>query len=194
MFGTSKYASALAFIAVYAQAVTIKDEYDDIAEEVNAQLPEIFSDDDVYEKTVEAVRERLDRPLVSRSSGALKQASRPRPHSCSSSGLICRSDLTDDEDALTDEEDAEVDIKLGDIEVPESIDDLKLDFADLPEIENNVELGDIEDFAVGKVATIELPELKPGLSLALAVDSKEGVIKVAEVPSEVVQKQSSDDK
>ena len=194
MFGTSKYASALAFIAVYVQAVTIRDEYDDIAEEVNAQLPEIFTDDDVYEKTVEAVRERLDRPLVSHSSGALKQASRPRPHSCSSSGLICRSDLTDDEDALTDEEDAEVDIKLGDIEVPEAIDDLNLNFADLPEIENDVELGDIEDFAVGKVATIELPELKPGLSLALAVDTKEGVIKVAEVPNEVVQKQSSDDK
>ena len=142
------------------------------------------------------MRETLDNTLVSRAS--LKQASssgsKSRPHSCSSSGLICRSDLTDDDEELSDEEDAELDIKLGDIEQLEIIDDLKLDFGDLPELENDgIDLGDIENFAVGNVAKISLPELKPGLSLALAVDTKEGVIKVAEVPSEVVQKQSSDD-
>ena len=192
MFGTSNYAYALAFIAICAQAVTLRDQYDDITEQVNAQLPEIFSDDSVYEETVEAVRKTLDRPLITR--GSLKQAasssSRSRPHRCSVSGLICRSDLTDDESELSDEEEAEPDIKLGDIEQPELIDDLKFDLGELPELENyGIKLGDIESFAVGNVAKIELPELKPGLSLALAVDAKEGVIKVAEVPSEVVKKQ-----
>ena len=87
--------------------------------------------------------------------------------------------------------DAEVDIKLGDIGQIDNLndlDDLKLDFGDIPDLESdNIKLGDLEDFAVGNVTKIELPKPTPGLSLALAVDSKEGVIKVAEVPCEVVQ-------
>ena len=46
----------MALIAISAQAITLKDEYDDITASVNSRLPEILADDSVYEQTVDAVR------------------------------------------------------------------------------------------------------------------------------------------
>ena len=45
---------------------------------------------------------------------------------------------------------------------------------------------DIESFAVGEVKELEIPEAKPGLSVALEIDTEDGKVKLAEVPSEAV--------
>ena len=51
----------------------------------------------------------------------------------------------------------------------------------------------MENFAVGEVKEIALPDPKPGLSVALEVDPNDGVVKLAEVPSETVVHEKSDE-
>ena len=95
-------------------------------------------------------------------------------------------------------EDIEGDSGLEDIEGQVEIDsdeeehseltgesEFEVDSSDFHESENDSE-NDIENFAVGEVKKLEIPEAKPGLSVALEVDTEDGVVKLAEVPSEAV--------
>ena len=101
------------------------------------------------------------------------------------------SDFSDDDEAV------DRDFQLENIESQELFDDESdLEFDELSDLETpEFELDDIESFAVGDIAEIEIPKTKPGLKLALEVNEEEGVIKVAEVPSEAVvhEEQQSED-
>ena len=121
--------------------------------------------------------------------------------------------MTDDEEDLTDIEETDSEKELSDLDNDLELSELDND-SELEDIEGQKEIDsdeeehseltgeseievdssdshdseseDIENFAVGEVKKLEIPEAKPGLSVALEVDTEDGLVKLAEVPSEVV--------
>ena len=95
-------------------------------------------------------------------------------------------DLNNESELEDFDNESELEDIEGQVEI-DSDDEVKSELTGESEYEfDDGESADIENFAVGPVKELEIPEAKPGLSVALEVDTEDGVVKLAEVPSEAV--------